>query len=93
MAYAMLGNRCPASWSTPGSSFAQLIDHLYLTTQGIYGIALGVVATYVFHFVLFGVFAPASASASFSSIAPPGSRGATPAGRRGPRSSARPCSG
>ena len=41
----------------PGASFAQLIDHLYLTTQGIYGIALGVVATYVFHFVLFGVFA------------------------------------
>src|SRR3546814_9285461 len=41
----------------PGASVAQLVDHLYLTTQGIYGIALGVVATYVFHFVLFGVFA------------------------------------
>ena len=41
----------------PGASFAQLVNHLYLTTQGIYGIALGVVATYVFHFVLFGVFA------------------------------------
>ncbi|HEV2727198.1 MAG TPA: TRAP transporter fused permease subunit, partial [Solirubrobacterales bacterium] len=41
----------------PGASFSQLIDHLYLTTQGVYGIALGVVATYVFHFVLFGVFA------------------------------------
>src|SRR3546814_10275825 len=41
----------------PGASVAQLVDHLYLTTQGIYGIALGAVATYVFHFVLFGVFA------------------------------------
>ena len=41
----------------PGATFSQLIDHLYLTSQGIYGIALGVVATYVFHFVLFGVFA------------------------------------
>ncbi|HYF56899.1 MAG TPA: TRAP transporter fused permease subunit, partial [Salinarimonas sp.] len=41
----------------PGASFSQLVDHLYLTSQGVYGIALGVVATYVFHFVLFGVFA------------------------------------
>ena len=57
MAYAMLGQSMPGILVHPGSSFAQLIDHLYLTTQGIYGIALGVVATYVFHFVLFGVFA------------------------------------
>jgi TRAP transporter 4TM/12TM fusion protein len=28
-----------------------------MTSQGIYGIAVGVVATYVFHFVLFGVLA------------------------------------
>src|SRR3546814_1045462 len=30
---------------------------MYLTSQGIYGVAVGVVATYVFHFVLFGVLA------------------------------------
>ena len=53
----MLGQSMPGILVHPGASFAQLIDHLYLTTQGIYGIALGVVATYVFHFVLFGVFA------------------------------------
>ena len=34
-----------------------MVNHLYLTSQGIYGIALGVVATYVFHYVLFGVLA------------------------------------
>ena len=55
--YAMFGPSMPGILVHPGASFAQLIDHLYLTTQGIYGIALGVVATYVFHFVLFGVFA------------------------------------
>jgi TRAP transporter 4TM/12TM fusion protein len=34
-----------------------MINHQYLTSQGIYGVAIGVVATYVFHFVLFGVMA------------------------------------
>src|SRR5918995_685552 len=57
MLYAVFGRHMPGLLVHPGSTFAQLIDHLYLTSQGIYGIALGVVATYVFHFVLFGVFA------------------------------------
>jgi TRAP transporter 4TM/12TM fusion protein len=57
MAYALYGPWMPSILVHPGATVAQLVDHLYLTTQGIYGIALGVVATYVFHFVLFGVFA------------------------------------
>ncbi|WP_137392312.1 TRAP transporter permease [Rhodoligotrophos defluvii] len=57
MAYALFGPHMPGILVHPGSTVSQLIDHLYMTTQGIYGVALGVVATYVFHFVLFGVFA------------------------------------
>ena len=57
MSYAIWGPSMPGLLQHPGATPAQLIDHLYLTTQGVYGIALGVVATYVFHFVLFGVFA------------------------------------
>ncbi|RCS22270.1 TRAP transporter permease [Phyllobacterium salinisoli] len=57
MLYAIYGPSMPGILVHPGASIPQLVDHLYLTTQGIYGIALGVVATYVFHFVLFGVFA------------------------------------
>lgn len=57
MGYALAGRWMPGVLRHPGNSFSQLVDHLYMTTQGIYGIALGVVATYVFHFVLFGVFA------------------------------------
>jgi TRAP transporter 4TM/12TM fusion protein len=57
MTYAIFGPSMPGILVHPGATFAQLVDHLYLTTQGIYGIPLGVVATYVFHFVLFGVFA------------------------------------
>src|SRR3546814_12698044 len=54
---AIFGPAMPGILIHPGASIARLVDHLYLTTQGIYGLALGVVATYVFHFVLFGVFA------------------------------------
>ncbi|NKM88650.1 TRAP transporter fused permease subunit [Rhizobium laguerreae] len=57
MIYSLYGQSMPGILVHPGATFAQLINHLYLTSQGIYGIALGVVATYVFHFVLFGVFA------------------------------------
>ncbi len=57
MIYALYGNYFPGVLLHPGSSWSNLINHLYLTSQGIYGIALGVVATYVFHFVLFGVLA------------------------------------
>ncbi|GGE32787.1 C4-dicarboxylate ABC transporter permease [Agaricicola taiwanensis] len=57
MAYALFGRYAPGVLVHPGSSFSNLINHLYLTSQGVYGVALGVVATYVFHFVLFGVLA------------------------------------
>ncbi len=59
MAYALAGSYFPGLLKHSGSSWPSLINHLYLTSQGIYGIAVGVVATYVFHFVLFGVLATA----------------------------------
>ena len=57
MAYALFGPAFPGLLKHAGSSWSQLISHQYLTSQGIYGVAVGVVATYVFHFVLFGVLA------------------------------------
>ena len=39
-----------------GYSVERTIEHMYLGTEGIFGIPLGVVATFVFHFVLFGIF-------------------------------------
>ena len=55
--YAMAGPLFPGLLKHAGASWSQLINHQYLTSQGIYGVAVGVVATYVFHFVLFGVLA------------------------------------
>jgi TRAP transporter 4TM/12TM fusion protein len=57
MAYAMAGPYLPGVLAHPGNTWKGVVNHLYLTSQGIYGIPLGVVATYVFHYVLFGVLA------------------------------------
>lgn len=56
-AYALTGPYFPGLLKHAGASWSQMINHQYLTSQGIYGVAVGVVATYVFHFVLFGVLA------------------------------------
>lgn len=39
-----------------GFTPSRIIDQMFLGTEGIYGVPLGVVATFVFHFVLFGIF-------------------------------------
>ena len=57
MTYALAGPVFPGLLKHAGASWPQLVNHQYLTSQGIYGVAVGVVATYVFHFVLFGVLA------------------------------------
>lgn len=55
--YAMFGQDFPGLLKHAGNTWPQVVNHLYLTSQGVYGVAIGVVATYVFHFVLFGVLA------------------------------------
>ncbi|MGR3572293.1 TRAP transporter permease [Brevirhabdus sp.] len=57
IAYAYFGRSMPGVLTHPGASWTGIVNHLYLTSQGIYGTALGVISTYVFHFVLFGVLA------------------------------------
>jgi TRAP transporter 4TM/12TM fusion protein len=57
MTYALAGPMFPGLLKHAGSNWSQLVNHQYLTSQGVYGVAVGVVATYVFHFVLFGVLA------------------------------------
>ena len=57
MAYAMYGRVFPGLLQHAGNTWPQIVNHMYLTSQGVYGVAVGVVATYVFHFVLFGVLA------------------------------------
>ena len=54
IAYAMLGPYMPEVLSHKGASLNRLLSHLWLTTEGVYGIALGVSAGTIFVYVLFG---------------------------------------
>jgi TRAP transporter 4TM/12TM fusion protein len=54
--YALFGHWIPGVMGHREYSIDRLISYLYLTTDGIYGIALGVSATYIVLFVLFGAF-------------------------------------
>ena len=57
IAFAIFGPYAPGALKHGGTSIAGLVNHLYLTNQGIYGVAIGVMAQYVFLFILFGVLA------------------------------------
>lgn len=57
LAYGIWGNYAPGPLVHPGNSWSAMMDHLYMTGEGIFGLPVAVVATYVFHFVLFGVVA------------------------------------
>lgn len=55
--YALYGNHLSGVLAHPGADWAGFVNHVYLTQEGIFGIPAKVVATFVFHFVLFGVIA------------------------------------
>ena len=55
--FAIFGPYFPGALKHGGASWVGFVNHIYLTNQGIYGIAVGVMAQYVFLFILFGVLA------------------------------------
>ena len=54
LAYCMLGPYMPEVLSHKGVSLNRLLSHMWLTTEGVYGIALGVSTSAIFVYVLFG---------------------------------------
>lgn len=56
LGYAFAGPYIPGTFSHRGVDLELLIDHLYFTTEGVFGIPLGVSATFIFLFILFGAY-------------------------------------
>lgn len=56
LAYAFLGPYMPDAISHRGVTPEQLVGHLFFTTEGIFGIPLGVSSTFIFLFILFGAY-------------------------------------
>jgi len=54
LVYSFLGPRLPEIIAHRGYSLRRVVDHQFLTTEGIFGVPLGVSAAFVFLFVLFG---------------------------------------
>ncbi len=52
--YAFVGPYLPDLLAHRGYGFRRVVDHLYLTMEGIFGVPLWVSSTFVFAFVLFG---------------------------------------
>ncbi len=56
LAYAFAGPSIPGAFAHRGVSLSSLAGHLYFTTEGVFGIPLGVSATFIFLFILFGAY-------------------------------------
>ncbi|MBA5778281.1 TRAP transporter permease [Stappia sp. F7233] len=54
LVYTILGPYMPEIISHKGNNLREIINHHWLTTEGVFGIALGVSTSFVFLFVLFG---------------------------------------
>ncbi|GAB3123760.1 TRAP transporter permease [Novispirillum itersonii] len=56
LSYALFGQYLPSPLNHRGYGFDQVIDQMFLGTEGIYGTPTYVSATYIFLFIVFGAF-------------------------------------
>ncbi len=56
LAYPFVGEHVPGLFAVRAFPLERVIEHMWYTTEGVFGIPLGVSATYVFLFVLLGAF-------------------------------------
>lgn len=54
--YSLAGRYIPGILGHRGFSLIDIVSHVFYTTEGIFGIPLGVSSTFIFLFILFGVF-------------------------------------
>lgn len=80
VAYAMFGDWIPGQFGHRGYSLERIIEHMFLTTEGIYGVALGVSSTYIFLFILFGAFLSETGMAKFFNALAMAVAGGSPGG-------------
>ncbi|MEC9368754.1 MAG: TRAP transporter fused permease subunit, partial [Pseudomonadota bacterium] len=64
--YCYFGHLIPwGMLSHRGFTAIQILDHMYLTLEGIWGVALGVAAAYIVLFIIFGAVAEKAGTADF----------------------------
>jgi TRAP transporter 4TM/12TM fusion protein len=63
--YAYVGPWLPGLLAHRGFDMEKIASFMYTTTDGLYGITLGVSATYIFFFILFGAFLESMGAGKF----------------------------
>lgn len=63
--YAMYGNYAPGGFKIVPFSFQRVVYQMFYTDTGIFGTVLGVSATFIFMFILFGAFLGETKSSEF----------------------------
>jgi TRAP transporter 4TM/12TM fusion protein len=63
--FAYFGRSLPGPLRHFGLSIPRIVEELYLTTDGLFGLVAGVSATYIFLFILFGAFLDSTKTSTF----------------------------
>jgi TRAP transporter 4TM/12TM fusion protein len=65
--YAYYGGYLPADWAIghKGYGIARIVEQLYMTTEGLYGVPLDVAATYIVLFTIYGAVLDLSGAGQF----------------------------
>jgi len=63
--YCYFGWLAPGIFQIRGFSMGRIIQHMYMTTEGLFGVALGVSSTFIIVFIIFGAFLSQSGGARF----------------------------
>src|SRR5215813_9037637 len=65
MAYAMAGPYLPPPWTHRGYDISQLVGHLFITLEGIFGIPVDVSSSLIILFTIYGAFLQHSGAGKF----------------------------
>jgi len=65
IAYALFGPELPPPWTHRGYGVGRLIGHMYMTLEGIYGVAIDVSSSLIILFTIFGAFLQYSGAGKF----------------------------
>src|SRR5262252_5241845 len=63
--YALFGPYLPAPWTHKGYDIGRVIGHMYMTLEGIYGVAVDVSSSLIILFTIFGAFLQFSGAGKF----------------------------
>jgi TRAP transporter 4TM/12TM fusion protein len=65
IAYAMAGPYLPAPWTHRGYDISRLTGHMYMTLEGIFGVAVDVSSSLIILFTIYGAFLQYSGAGKF----------------------------